>query len=102
MAQSVSCSQQATCSLADIDEVYTLPHIVRPGETISSASYSRKAGGKGANQAYALAKAGAAADLDSNVGQDGLWIAGELRAAGVGTESVSVHPEEVSVAGYLR
>lgn len=98
----MSCSEQATCSLADVDEVYALPHIVRPGETISSASYSRKAGGKGANQAYALAKAGAAVDLDSNLGQDGLWIAGELRAAGVGTETVSVHPGEVSAAGYPR
>ncbi|TDL27796.1 hypothetical protein BD410DRAFT_330482 [Rickenella mellea] len=32
--------------------------IVRPGETISSERYERRAGGKGANQASAVAKAG--------------------------------------------
>lgn len=77
--------------------MYALPHIVRPGETISSVSYAQKAGGKGANQAYALARAGAAVDLDAVVGQDGRWVSEELQAAGVGTVSVSVHRVEVSL-----
>ncbi len=34
----------------NIDHVYRVKHFVRPGETLNSLSYSRFAGGKGANQ----------------------------------------------------
>ena len=43
----------------NIDETYRVEHIVKEGETISCKGLSRSAGGKGANQAAALAKAGA-------------------------------------------
>ena len=39
----------------NIDEIYTIPHIVRSGETLSSVSLKILAGGKGANQSVALA-----------------------------------------------
>lgn len=42
----------------NIDLVYRVPHIVRPGETISSGSFLKYAGGKGANQSAAIARAG--------------------------------------------
>jgi len=42
----------------NIDNVYQVPHIVRPGETISSQSFLTFAGGKGANQFVAIARAG--------------------------------------------
>ena len=45
------------------DHLYSVPHIVRPGETIASESYRTGWGGKGLNQAIALAKAGAQVSL---------------------------------------
>ncbi|AWL10749.1 Ribokinase [Saliniradius amylolyticus] len=41
------------------DHVFTVPHLVRTGETLSSLGYQVFLGGKGANQSVALAKAGA-------------------------------------------
>ncbi len=41
----------------NIDHVYSVPHFVQPGETLSSSSYQTLLGGKGANQSVALAKA---------------------------------------------
>ena len=42
----------------NIDLVFSVDHIVQPGETLSSYALEKSAGGKGANQAAALAKAG--------------------------------------------
>ena len=42
----------------NIDHTYHLPHINRPKETISARTYDIAAGGKGLNQAIALAKTG--------------------------------------------
>jgi ribokinase len=41
----------------NIDHVYSVPHFVQPGETLSSSGYQSILGGKGANQSVALAKA---------------------------------------------
>lgn len=79
----------------DIDEFFGLPHIVRPGETISSTSFTKRAGGKGANQAYAAAKAGGAVDLDGAVGQDGTWVRDMLAQGSVGVDTVRILDEEV-------
>ncbi len=43
----------------NIDHSYELEKIVRPGETVASRAYRTAWGGKGLNQAIALAKAGA-------------------------------------------
>lgn len=42
----------------NIDHVYRVPHLVLPGETLSSSHYQQVLGGKGANQSIALARAG--------------------------------------------
>lgn len=42
----------------NIDHVYRVPHLVQPGETLSSHHYQQVLGGKGANQSIALARAG--------------------------------------------
>lgn len=42
----------------NIDHVYQVPHLVLPGETLSSHHYQRILGGKGANQSIALVRAG--------------------------------------------
>ncbi|KAJ8291700.1 Ribokinase [Rhodotorula toruloides] len=68
----------------NIDEFFVVDHIVRSGETISSTDYSRRAGGKGANQAVAAAKAGAQVDFAGLVGNDGGWLRDTLGGHGVG------------------
>ncbi|MCE2517817.1 MAG: ribokinase [Alphaproteobacteria bacterium] len=42
----------------NIDHIYTMPHLVMPGETLSATSYQAALGGKGANQSIAIARAG--------------------------------------------
>lgn len=41
----------------NLDHIYTVPHIAHPGETLSSTKHETLPGGKGANQAVALARA---------------------------------------------
>lgn len=74
----------------NIDIVYSVSHIVLPGETISSQAIERNAGGKGANQSAALAKAGLETFLAGKVGADGAWILELLNSYGVNTSLVTV------------
>lgn len=62
--------------------------IVRPGETISSTDLERRAGGKGANQAVAVAKAHGSVSIVGAVGEDGSWVVEQLKEAGVTTSGV--------------
>ncbi|KAF9260458.1 Ribokinase-like protein [Marasmius fiardii PR-910] len=76
----------------NVDEYFNVKDIARPGETISSHGLAKRAGGKGANQAVAVAKAGGQADFVGAVGEDGLWTLEHLREQGVdisGSEHVS-------------
>jgi ribokinase len=75
----------------NIDMVFSVDHIVAPGETISSAALTRSAGGKGANQAAALAKAGMSVYLAGKIGKDGLFLTELLRSYGVNTDHVKVY-----------
>lgn len=68
----------------------TVQSIARPGQTISSTNYERRVGGKGANQAVALARAGGTVDLSGAVGEDGLWVIEHLASFGVNVGGVEV------------
>ncbi|GAA5919257.1 hypothetical protein JCM1841_006524 [Sporobolomyces salmonicolor] len=68
----------------NIDEFFVVDHIVRSGETISSTNFSRRAGGKGANQAVSAARAGAAVDFAGTIGNDGAWLRDTLSSYGLG------------------
>lgn len=72
----------------NIDLVYDVPHIVRPGETITSHSFSRFPGGKGLNQSSALAKAGAEVYHAGSIGADGRFLKELLDGFGVKTEFI--------------
>ncbi len=74
----------------NIDHVYQVPHFLRPGETMDSTAYSRNAGGKGLNQAIALARAGQDTAFAGAIGQDGLFLRDALTDAGVDTRHVQV------------
>lgn len=68
---------------ANIDYSMRMDHIVVPGETQPCVSLVKSAGGKGANQAYAIAQAGAKLYFAGKVGKDGKFILDKLSSAGV-------------------
>jgi ribokinase len=72
----------------NIDLIFSVDHIVAPGETINSSTVERSAGGKGANQAAALAKAGMEVYMAGKIGTDGDFLLELLRSYGVCTDSV--------------
>lgn len=69
----------------NIDYVYRVAHLVRPGETLSSRSMSSLLGGKGANQSVALARAGCAVRHVGRMNAADAWVEEILAAAGVDT-----------------
>jgi ribokinase len=72
----------------NIDLIFSVDHIVRPGETISSSALVRSAGGKGANQSAALAKAGMKVFIAGKIGGDGSFLLEQLQSYGVDTRHV--------------
>jgi len=75
----------------NIDQIFSVDHIVQPGETTSSYSLEKSAGGKGANQAAALAKAGMEVYLAGKIGEDGRFLLDLLNSYGVNTSKVAVY-----------
>jgi ribokinase len=73
----------------NIDLVYHVDNIVAPGETGTATALVQSAGGKGANQAAALAKAGLDVYLAGKVGGDGGFPLELLKSYGVNTDHVS-------------
>ncbi|MGI8351889.1 ribokinase [Niallia circulans] len=70
----------------NIDKVYSVPHFVSAGETLSSTNYDEFPGGKGLNQSIALAKAGAQVYHGGNIGKDGLFLKEVLAEANVNVD----------------
>ncbi len=54
----------------NLDLIAQVPHLPAPGETVTGGTFFSAPGGKGANQALAAARAGAAASLVGAVGED--------------------------------
>lgn len=77
-------------SSINIDETFLVPHIVRPGETISSSGLVSRPGGKGANVSAAIALAGARVSLSGAVGKDATWPIDELKSRKVITDDVEI------------
>jgi ribokinase len=73
------------------DLVVTLERLPKPGETVTGGRFARHGGGKGANQAVAAARAGAAVRFAGAVGDDDLGAAAldELAAEGVDVSAVA-------------
>lgn len=72
----------------NIDYTYDVSHIVVPGETLAARGRSIYPGGKGLNQAVALARAGAEVWLAGLVGPEGDVLLDVCRESGVNTELV--------------
>jgi ribokinase len=87
----------------NVDLVVRCSELPRPGETITGRSLERFPGGKGANQAVASRRLGAATRLVACVGDDALAAEAlvEVVAAGVDTSGVLSRPGATGVATIL-
>jgi len=74
----------------NIDDVFSVEHFVRPGETIACEGYERFPGGKGANQTLALARAGAEVHHAGKIGDDGLFLRDLLVSSGADCSRLGV------------
>lgn len=74
----------------NMDYVYTLDHIVVPGETESSTIRNVFTGGKGLNQSIAMARAGLAVHHAGLVGEEGTPLIEALEEAGVDASLVKI------------
>lgn len=70
------------------DYVYSVNHIVEPGETINSYKMERFCGGKGLNQSIALARAGTKVYHAGIVGKDGETLLNVCEENGVDTSNI--------------
>lgn len=67
----------------NIDRTYSVPHFVCAGETMSAGKMELFCGGKGFNQAVALARAGKEVYFAGAVGTDGQMLLDALAADGI-------------------
>lgn len=74
----------------NLDLVATVDHVPMPGETLTGHDFSTFHGGKGANQAVAVARLGYPVSMIGKVGDDsfGPALKNALRKAGVGVNAV--------------
>jgi len=77
---------------ANQDYIIRLEQAPKPGETVLAYGMRRQPGGKGANQAVAAARLGAAVRFVGCVGddEDGARILRELRAEGIDTADIEI------------
>lgn len=81
----------------NLDIIHQVPHIVQPGETLTSTSRTVLAGGKGLNQAVALRRAGLDVMVAGRIGRDGNTLVQYLESAGIDTSLVTIAD---GVTGY--
>ena len=74
----------------NIDYVYTVDHIILPGETEATGSRNTFLGGKGMNQSCALAKAGVEVYHGGMIGQDGTMFLDACKEYGVHDEIIKI------------
>lgn len=74
----------------NIDYVYRVDSFLKPGETKAARSLAVFAGGKGLNQALALARAGVDVAMAGKIGQEGQFLVEKLQEGGVDTAKVEI------------
>ena len=93
----------------NIDNVYSVEHMARPGETILATGRGVFCGGKGLNQSIALARAGATVYHAGAIGEDGeglrqLWFCkaqAQQHATGTAAHGQGVFPAQAILQGGL-
>ncbi len=76
----------------NLDYVYSVDHMVTPGETLASYGMSVFCGGKGLNQSIALAKAGVPVYHAGMVGEEGGALLEACKEGGVKTDFIKTIP----------
>ena len=74
----------------NLDYVYQVPHIVHPGETLSSSRLDVHCGGKGLNQSLALRRAGIEVWHAGIIGNDGEMLKQLCTKEGIHTDFLNV------------
>lgn len=76
----------------NMDLVAQVPHLPAPGETLIGNHFTTVPGGKGGNQAVAIARLGIPTQMIGRVGQDsfGQGLIASLQANGVGCDRVQI------------
>ena len=74
----------------NVDLLFRVEALPRPGETVLCPSYEVAAGGKGANQATAAARGGATVRMIGHVGDDGFGHFARQALAGAGVDCTHV------------
>ena len=74
----------------NLDYVYTVDHIIQPGETEASSSRNIFLGGKGMNQSCALAKAGVEVYHGGMIGEDGRMFLDACKEYGVNDQFIRI------------
>jgi len=72
----------------NVDLVYRVPHLPRPGETLAADSFDKGLGGKGANMSVAAARAAARCVHIGAVGADHPWTVETMMEFGVDTRHI--------------
>ncbi len=87
----------------NVDLVLKTEHLPVPGETVLCPSYEMVAGGKGANQALAAARSGAAVRMVGCVGDDSFkkLALNDLNEAGVDLSAVQTTSSRTSCAAVM-
>ena len=83
----------------NMDLVVRTPRLPRPGETIIGHEFITAPGGKGANQAVAAAKLGAAVGMVGRVGPDDFGRALRTNLRAVGADDTYVFAEDTASTG---
>lgn len=87
----------------NVDVIVPVPHLPVPGETVLGGDYRMLPGGKGANQAMAARRAGAAVAMAGAVGRDAFAAVAldPLRQAGIDIASVRVLDRPTGCAAIM-
>jgi len=75
------------------DEYFHVRDIVRKGETISSYAHESRIGGKGANQAIAIVRAGGTVQFYGTIGKDGTWMRDSMMDCGIDVSGIVISDE---------
>lgn len=78
-----------TLGSINIDHIYHVPRIPRPGQTITATALTQGLGGKGANQSVAATRAGARVAHIGAVGPGADTVLAELAAEGIDTSHIA-------------
>ncbi len=76
----------------NLDYVYSVDHMVMPGETLASGGMNTFCGGKGLNQSIALAKAGVPVYHAGMIGEEGGALLDACKEGGVKTDFIKTIP----------